>query len=308
MSSTLIRPSEAAGTDTHPYRRHAARERLVGRLATLGPGLGYLIVFMLVPLALVLSYTVFHRGRFGGIVYEVSADNFTRVTDGLYLGVVWTSVKLAAITTLLALLLGYPTAYLIARLPRSWRTVALVLVVLPFWTNFLIRTYAWIILLNSEGVVNRTLAGLGFTQRPLELLYTRGVVVGGLLYAYLPLMVLPLYSAIERLDPQLREASANLGARPARTFWSVTLPLTVPGVLTGCVFVFVPSLGNFVIPELLGGGRTVMVGNLIRDQFLKARDWPFGSTLALIVIALLVLLLMLQAWATRRLADGKNHA
>jgi len=179
-------------------------------------------------------------------------------------------------------------------------------VVLPFWTNFLIRTYAWIILLNSEGVINRTLTGIGIIDRPLELLYTPGAVVGGLLYAYLPLMILPLYSAIERLDPQLREASANLGARPARTFWSVTLPLTLPGVLTGCVFVFVPSLGNFVVPELLGGGRTVLVGNLIRDQFLKARDWPFGSTLALIVIALLVLLLMAQAWAARRLAGGNR--
>ncbi|MEU8261958.1 ABC transporter permease [Micromonospora sp. NPDC048999] len=306
MSSTLT-PQRAARADVGPRGRRAARrERLVGRLATLGPGLGYLIVFMLVPLALVLSYTLFHRGRFGGIVYEASTENFTRVADGLYLGVVWTSVKLAGITTLLALLLGYPTAYFIARLPRTWRTVALVLVVLPFWTNFLIRTYAWIILLNSEGVINRALTGIGLIDRPLELLYTPGAVVGGLLYAYLPLMVLPLYSAIERLDPQLGEASANLGARPARTFWSVTLPLTLPGVLTGCVFVFVPSLGNFVIPELLGGGRTMLVGNLIRDQFLKARDWPFGSTLALIVIALLVLLLMVQAWAARRLAGGNR--
>ncbi|MEV0155513.1 ABC transporter permease [Micromonospora sp. NPDC050686] len=304
MSSTLT-PRRAARANVSAHGRHAPhRERLVARLATLGPGIGYLAVFMLVPLALVLSYTLFHRGRFGGIVYEASTENFTRVADGLYLGVIWTSMKLAGLTTLLALLLGYPTAYLIARLPRTWRTVALVLVVLPFWTNFLIRTYAWIILLNSEGVINRGLTGAGIIDRPLELLYTPGAVVGGLLYAYLPLMVLPLYSAIERLDPQLREASANLGARPARTFWSVTLPLTLPGVLTGCVFVFVPSLGNFVIPELLGGGRTVMVGNLIRDQFLKARDWPFGSTLALVVIALLVLLLMAQAWATRRLAGG----
>lgn len=290
-------------------RRNAARrDRVLGRLATLGPGLGYLLVFLAVPLALVLSYTLFHRGRFGGIIYEVSGENFARVADGLYLSVIWTSVKLAGITTLLALLLGYPTAYLIAQLPRRWRNVALVLVVLPFWTNFLIRTYAWIILLNSEGVVNSALTGIGLIDTPLELLYTKGAIVGGLLYAYLPLMVLPLYSSIERLDPQLREASANLGARPARTFWSVTLPLSLPGVLTGCVFVFVPSLGNFVIPELLGGGRTVMVGNLIRDQFLKARDWPFGATLALVVIAILILLLTAQAWASRRAWNGSDRA
>ncbi|WP_067183307.1 ABC transporter permease [Microtetraspora niveoalba] len=278
--------------------KSTVRARVVGRLVTMGPGFGFLIVFLAVPLALVLSYTVFRRGRFGGIVYETTGENFTRLIDPLYLDVVVGSVKLATITTLLALLLAYPTAYMIARLPAKWKVVALVAVVLPFWTNFLIRTYAWIVLLNSEGLVNSGLEALGLGK--LELLYSDGAIVAGLLYAYLPLMVLPLYSAIERLDPQLREASANLGARPIRTFWSVTLPLSLPGVLTGCVFVFVPSLGNFVIPELLGGGRRIMVGNLIRDQFLKARDWPFGSVLALSVIGVLVLLLFAQAWASRR--------
>ncbi|GIH68767.1 ABC transporter permease [Sphaerimonospora thailandensis] len=276
----------------------AAVRKAAGRLVTLGPGFGFLTVFLLVPLALVLSYTVFRRGRFGGVVHEPTGENFTRLADPLYLDVVFGSVKLAVITTLLALLLGYPTAYMIAKLPAKWKVIALVAVVLPFWTNFLIRTYAWIVLLNSEGMLNSGLKALGLG--PVELLYTDGAIVAGLLYAYLPLMILPLYSAIERLDPSLREASANLGARPARTFWSVTLPLSLPGVLTGCVFVFVPSLGNFVIPELLGGGRRIMVGNLIRDQFLKARDWPFGSVLALAVIAVLVLLLFAQAWAARR--------
>ncbi|GII57623.1 spermidine/putrescine ABC transporter permease [Planotetraspora thailandica] len=279
-----------------------AGRRAAARVATLGPGFAFLTVFLLVPLALVLSYTVFRRGRFGGIVYEPTGENFARLADPLYLDVVLGSVRLAAVTTLLALLLGYPTAYMIARLPGRWKAIALVAVVLPFWTNFLIRTYAWIVLLNSQGPVNSGLEALGLG--PVELLYTDGAIVAGLLYAYLPLMILPLYSAIERLDPQLREASANLGARPARTFWSVTLPLSLPGVLTGCVFVFVPSLGNFVIPELLGGGRRIMVGNLIRDQFLKARDWPFGSVLALAVIAVLVLLLFAQAWAGRR--AGRN--
>jgi spermidine/putrescine transport system permease protein len=200
---------------------------------------------------------------------------------------------------LLALLLGYPTAWAIARLPRRWRTVALVLVVLPFWTNFLVRTYAWIVLLNSQGPLNGVLMDLGVIGQPLELLYTPGAVVAGLLYAYLPLMILPLYASIERLDPELREASANLGARPARTFLSVTLPLTLPGVLIGSIFVFVPSMGNFIVPELLGGGKTVMVGNLIRDQFLKARDWPFGSVLAIAVLVCLAGLLIVQARVSR---------
>ncbi|NUP24573.1 MAG: ABC transporter permease [Streptomyces sp.] len=285
-------------------RGSAGTARLArARLTLIGPGLSYLTALLLLPLALLIGYTVFQRGRFGGIDYDDGAtgDNFARLADPLYAGVLADSLRLAAITTVLALLLGYPTAYAIARLPRRWRTVALVLVVLPFWTSFLIRTYAWIVLLSSQGVVNKALTGAGLIDRPLELLYTEPAVVLGLLHSYLPLMVLPLYSAIERVDTGLTEASADLGARPARTFLSVTLPLTVPGVLTGCVFVFVPSLGNFVVPELLGGGRTVLVGNLIRDQFLTARDWPFGSVLALALMAFLVLLLMAQAWAGHRL-------
>ncbi|MDX2678249.1 ABC transporter permease [Streptomyces sp. NY05-11A] len=277
--------------------------RLRARVMLIGPGLSYLVVLLLLPLGLLIGYTLFRRGRFGRIAYEDGAtgENFTRITDSLYAGVLTDSLRIAAVTTVLALLLGYPTAYAIARLPGRWRTVALVLVVLPFWTNFLIRTYAWIVLLSSKGVLNTALTGIGVIDRPLQLLYTEPAVVVGLLYAYLPLMVLPLYAAIERVDVRLLEASADLGARPARRFWSVTLPLTLPGALTGCVFVFVPSLGNFVVPELLGGGRTVMVGTLIRDQFLTARDWPFGSVLALALMALLVLLLMAQAWAGRRL-------
>lgn len=275
-----------------------SRGRRLGAFVFLAPGLAYLVVLLLVPLALVLSYTVFQRGRFGGVVYEFTTENFTRLFDSLYLRVVVDSLQIAALATLIALLLGYPTAYLIARLPRKWKTVALVAIVLPFWTNFIIRVYAWIILLSPEGLVNGWLKAFGLG--PYELLYNKGAIVLGLLYSYLPLMVLPLYAAIEKLDPQLREASANLGASGFTTFRKITLPLTMPGVLTGCLFVFVPSFGNFVIPEMLGGGKTAMVGNLIRNEFLSARDWPFGSTLGLAVIAVLIVLLVLQAWVTRR--------
>ncbi|MFC4114676.1 ABC transporter permease [Nonomuraea zeae] len=275
-----------------------SRGRRLGAFVFLSPGLTYLVVLMLVPLALVLSYTVFQRGRFGGIVYEFTTSNFARLFDPLYLGVVGNSLKIAALTTLIALLIGYPTAYLIAQLPRKWKTVALVAIVLPFWTNFIIRVYAWIILLSGPGLINSGLKALGLG--PFELLYNEGAIVTGLLYSYLPLMVLPLYATIEKLDPQLREASANLGASAFTTFRKVTLPLTVSGVLTGCLFVFVPSFGNFVIPELLGGSKSLMVGNLIRNQFLAARDWPFGSTLTLALVAVLIVLLIAQAWAARR--------
>lgn len=268
----------------------------------LGPGLIFTLVFVAAPVLLVLSYTVFDRGRFGGVVYEFGFDNFARAFEPTYRKVLLSSIWIAGLATGLALALGYPVAYAVAKLPARWRNVALVLIVVPFWTNFLIRTYAWIMLLNTQGVLNDFLIGLGLINEPLEMLYTRGAVVVGLLYAYLPLMILPIYASVARLDPELREASANLGANRFSTFFRVTLPLSLPGVVTGCIFVFVPSLGNFVVPELLGGGKTAMVGNLIRDQFLKARDWPFGATLALIMVVFLILLFALQSVVSRRYA------
>lgn len=275
---------------------------LLERAVFLGPGLMFTAIFVVVPVVLVLAYTVFDRGRFGGIVYNFSLDNFARAWQPTYRKVLVSSLAIAAAATLIALLIGYPVAYAIAKLPARWRTIALVLVVVPFWTNFLIRTYAWIVLLNTQGVLNDVLVGSGLTDHRMGLLYTKGAVIAGLVYVYLPLMILPVYASVARLDAELREASANLGAGKVSTFFRVTLPLTLPGVVTGCIFVFVPSLGNFVVPELLGGGKTVMVGNLVRDQFLKARDWPFGATLALVMVILLLLLFALQSVVSRRYA------
>lgn len=279
------------------------RSHRLERALLLGPGLLYLGFLFLVPMAFIVVTAFLDAGRFGGLRWEFGLDDFERALDPLYLNVLTTSLAIAGVTTLLALLVGYPAAWAIARLPRRFRLVVLVLVVLPFWTNFLVRTYAWIVLLNSEGPVNGVLQDLGLIGQPLGLLYTPGAVVAGLLYAYLPLLILPLYVAIDRLDPELREAARDLGASPARTFLTVTLPMTLPGALTGCIFVFVPSLGNFVIPELLGGGKMVMVGNLVRDQFLKSRDWPFGSVLALSVMAILAALLVFQSLVSRRYAQ-----
>ena len=282
-------------------RGASGRRALIGRAVFAGPGLLYVTVFMTLPLLIIASYAFLKRGRFGGVQPEFSLDAFGKALDSVYLSILGNSVLIATITTVLALLLGYPAAYAIARLPRQWRTVALVLVVLPFWSNFLIRTYAWIVLLNSEGPINSTLVNLGVIGSPLELLYNRGAVVVGLLYAYLPLVILPVYAAIERLDPQLQEAARNLGAGRLRTFLDVTLPLTLPGAMIGAIFVFVPSLGNFVVPELLGGGKSEMIGNLIRDQFLVARNWPFGAVLALTMVGFLVILFAIQATVSRRI-------
>jgi spermidine/putrescine transport system permease protein len=273
----------------------------------LGPGLLFTLVFVVVPVLLVMSYTVFDRGRFGGVTYDFNLDNFSRAFEPTFRRVLVSSLGIAAAATAIALAIGYPVAYAIAKLPVRWRSLMLVLVVIPFWTNFLIRTYAWIVLLNTQGVLNDALLSLGLIGDPLNLLYTRGAVIAGLVYVYLPLMVLPIYASVARLDDELVEASADLGASRFAGFARVTFPLSLPGVITGCIFVFVPSLGNFVVPELLGGGKTVMVGNLVRDQFLKARDWPFGATLALVMVVLLLVLFALQSVVSRRLSVGSSR-
>ncbi|WP_401000197.1 ABC transporter permease [Agromyces sp. GXQ0307] len=273
----------------------------------LAPGLLFLIVFMAIPVGLLAFYTFFRRGRFGGLVFEFTLDNWAKLAEPLYVGVILQSIGLALVVTLLALLIGYPMAYAIAGLSPKWRTIALIAVVLPFWTNFLIRTYAWILLLNNAGFVNQWLQALGLTDDPIAMLYTPQAIVVGLLYMYLPLMVLPLYASLQQLDPALREAATNLGASPWRAFRTVTLPLSLPGALTGCIFVFVPAMSNFVIPELIGGGKTIMIGNLVRDQFFEARDWPFGATLALVLTMLLIVVIVVQAAVTRRLNEGPRH-
>ena len=266
----------------------------------IGPGLGWLAVFLVVPCLLVFANAFFERGVYGGIVYEPTLENFVRAAEPLYLSIVADSARIAATATLIALFIGYPTAYAIAKAAANRQTALLVIVMLPFWSNYLIRTYAWIVLLNREGLINRALVGSGFVSEPLPLLYNEFAVVVGLVYNYLPFVVLAVYSSLQRLDHSLVEASRDLGAGAAQTFLRITLPLTLPGITAGAVFVFVLSIGNFVTPDLLGGGRMQMVGNLIYDQFLTARDWPFGAALAAILIALMMLLLFAQAVASRR--------
>ncbi len=282
----------------------AARLRQV---VLLGPGMAWLTLLLVVPCALVFAYSFFERGVYGGIDYVFGFDNYLRALDPLYLRIFLTSLKIAALTTLLALLIGYPAAYFIAQRPPRQQRAFLILAILPFWSNYLIRTYAWIVLLNREGLINRSLAGLGLVEQPLPLLYNQFAIVVGLLYAYLPFMILTLYSSIARLGPELREASADLGASKAQTFANVTLPLTLPGIAAGSVFVFVLSIGNFITPDLLGGGRSIMVGNLIYDQFLSARDWPFGASLAFMLIGIMLSLLFVQAWLVNRSSAGRRH-
>ena len=287
--------------------RRARRRRVWGqRFTLLGPGVAYWLVFFLVPVGVLIAYSFFRRGPYGGVIYEPTLKNYARAFDPLYIGVLWTSVRIATVATAVALLLAYPAALFIARATSRWRVPLLVLVILPFWTSFLIRTYAWMVLLNPAGLINKLLQGIGVIDRPLPLLYNEFAVTLGLVYAYLPLMVLPIFASLERLGPQTGEASADLYASPAQTLRKVTIPLTMPGIVAGCIFVFVPSLGNFIVPDLLGGGRTVMIGNVIQQQFLQARDWPFGAVLAMSVIVLMFVVLAVQAQVLRRTQEAED--
>lgn len=272
------------------------------RIILTGPGIAWIILLLVIPCLLILGNSFFERGVYGGVDYVFTFENYDRAVDPLYASVFWNSARVALITTLLSLALGYPAAYCIAMAPKRRQMALLILVMLPLWSNYLIRTYAWMLMLNNEGLINRVLMGAGVIEAPLPLLYNDFAIIIGLTYGYMPFMILALFSSISKLGPELREASTDLGATAFTTFRRVTLPLTLPGIAAGSVFVFVLSVGNFVTPDLLGGGKRTMLGNLIYDQFLTARDWPFGSAIAAIVIFIMMALLTGQAILINRRA------
>ncbi|XZN99782.1 MAG: ABC transporter permease [Microcoleus sp.] len=258
-------------------------------LLLLFPATAWLIIFFILPVLIVLLYSFLERGTYGGVTWIFTLSNYQGLFSGLFWGVIGRSLWLAFLTTVACLLVGYPLAFLIATRSPRWRNALLLLVIIPFWTNFLVRTYAWIILLRSEGVINTALQTLHIITEPLNLLFTPFAVAIGLIYGYLPFMVLPLYSSIERFNFSLVEAAQDLGANDIRTFWRVFLPLTTRGIVAGSILVFVPAVGAFVTPDILGGSKTMMVGNLIQNQFLKARDWPFGSALSMLLTVIVLI-------------------
>ncbi len=213
--------------------------------------------------------------------------------DTLYLEAYWSSIKIAAVSTAIALVVAFPMAYLIARSPPQKRTLLLALVVLPFWTSFLLRVYAWIGFLKKNGVINDVLMGMGFIDEPIAMIQTDFAVYIGIVYTYLPFMILPLYTALEKMDITLLEAAEDLGAKPYVSFFLITLPLAVPGIIAGCLLVFIPAIGEFVIPALLGGADTLMIGRVLWDEFFLNRDWPMASAVATVMLILLVLPIML---------------
>ena len=271
-----------------PSRPTAGPSRRQWSLLGLLPVFLWLGAFFFLPLLMVLCVSFLVRGTYGGIQWTFTLANYLALGDPLYLQVYLRSFLLAAATTVICLVVGFPVAYLMARLSPRWQAVWLVLMMIPFWTNFLVRTYAWIFILRTEGLLNTSLASLGLTTVPIEILYTDLAVLMGLVYGYLPFMVLPLYAALERLDPSLVEAAADLYAPGWSRFWRVILPLSRPGIVAGCLLVFIPSVGAFITPDLLGGAKTMMVGNLIQHEYLVVRDWPFGSAVSFVLMTVVL--------------------
>ena len=255
------------------------------------PVAALLLLFFVAPFLIVLVYSFLSRGAYGGVELPYSLDSYARLFDRLYLEIILRSVRVSALSTLLCLVIAFPLAQYIAKAGKH-RKLLLHLVMIPFWTSFLIRTYAWMFLLRDTGLINSALISLHVIARPLPLLFNEGAVVLGLVYGYLPFMVLPLYATLEKLDESLPNAAQDLGATPWTTFWKIIVPLSRNGIAAGCVLVFIPCLGAYLTPDLLGGGRTVMIGNLVQNQFTTARDWPFGSaaSLLLTVVAFVVML------------------
>lgn len=261
------------------------------RTAFLGPAVLVFAVLFAGPLLITAAYSLLSRGTYGGVTGPPSIEALTRLVDPIYAVILWRSVWMAALSTLLCLVLGFPLALFISR-ARRHRSLYLALVILPFWTSLLIRLYAWMFLLRDTGLINTALLSVGLIHEPLPLLYNDAAVILGLVYGYLPFTVLPLYSTLERLDPALLEAAADLGARPLTALLRITLPMCAPGFRAAALLVFIPCLGAYLTPDLLGGGKSIMIGNVVQNQFTSARDWPFGSALSMALMAIVLALLL----------------
>ena len=283
------------------------RRRSFANLLLIGPAALAIIIFMVVPLAMMAWISIQARSYGGGVHWgELTGEAWLRflfereLDDSLtisfnYLSIIARSVWLSLITTVLSLAVGFPTAFFMATRGRRWRTLLVFMVTLPFWTNLLVRNYAWILILRDHGTINGLLLSLGIIDQPLPLLHNQFAVAVGLTYSFLPFMVLPIYSSLEKIDLRLVEAAFDLYADRWRVLRKIIVPLAVPGIVAGSILVFIPSLGSYVTPELLGGGKTLMVGNLIGHQFGAARNWPFGAALGLFLLALVLLAMTLYA-------------
>ena len=293
-------------------RREADRRAARSRAGLLAPALLIILCISILPLAITVVYSFLTPGTYGGVIWEFSTDAYVQflfeedIFDGTlafndaYVSIFLRSIGLAFGAMIGTLILGFPTAYFIATKPRNQRNLWLFLITLPFWTNLLIRTYAMLLIIRDEGFINISLMRLRLIDSPLSILYTDTAVFIGLIYSYLPFMVLPLYASLEKLDFRLVEAGYDLYASRWKVLRHVIAPLAKPGIIAGCILVFIPGLGAYITPELLGGGKSLMIGNMIAFQFGSSRNWPFGSAAALILMMLVIIVLLIYAASAGR--------
>lgn len=278
-----------------------------GKLLVL-PAMGWLGLFFALPLLIVVVVSFASRTAYGQVVFHWTLENYIQFLEPLYLKIFVFTLGTAFLTTLLTFAMGYPVAYTIAMiLPKKWQQAGIILVMIPFWINFLIRSYSWVIILRAHGLVNSFLMSIGAIKVPLSLLYNNTAVLIGMVYGLLPFMVLPIYVSLEQMDKRLLEAASDLGAPPLTAFRKITLPLTMPGVAAGSILVFISSLGMFVVPDIMGGAKSSLMGNVIQNQFLSARDWPFGSALSIILALLSLIMIVLYYKALQAQKGGKHH-
>lgn len=278
-----------------------------GKLLVL-PAMGWLGLFFALPLLIVVVVSFASRTAYGQVVFHWILENYIQFLEPLYVKIFVFTLGTAFLTTLLTFAMGYPVAYTIAMiLPKKWQQAGIILVMIPFWINFLIRSYSWVIILRAHGLVNSFLMSIGAIKVPLSLLYNNYAVLIGMVYGLLPFMVLPIYVSLEQMDKRLLEAASDLGAPPLTAFRKITLPLTMPGVAAGSILVFISSLGMFVVPDIMGGAKSSLMGNVIQNQFLSARDWPFGSALSIILALLSLIMIVLYYKALQAQKGGHHH-
>lgn len=265
----------------------------------LSPSLIIIFVFLLIPIIIVFFYSFAGRDTYGRVVPGFTLDNYKELFQTLYIPILLNSFKLAFYTTVISLILAYPVAYFIAFRAKQHASILLLLIIIPFWTNFMVRMSAWVVLLNRNGLINELLQFLNLTNEPVKLLGTYGAVLVGLLYAFLPSAIFPIYASLESIDQSLLEAAHDLGASPIRAFLEITLPLSLPGLIAAVLFVFVPSIGVFVIPAILGGGKNMLIGNLIVTLFLEFRNIPFGSAISVVLLSFVMIGISLYMRALR---------
>ena len=268
-------------------------------VSMVGPVALWVLLLIFIPMIYIAIMSFLTRGTYGGIVFKFSVNGYQTLFDPMYLEVILKSIMISVRTTVMCILIGYPLAYYIAKRPAQKAAMLVMLLMVPFWTSGLVKTYSWVLLLNATGVVNKFLMAMGLIAEPIQFLYNDYAVTLGLVYGFLPYAVLPMYSSIEKLDKSLLEASNDLGARPVRTFFKVTLPLTAPGIFASVILVFIPSLGAYFTADVLGGGTSLIIGNLIRNLFSVSKNWPFGAAVSIILVIFTLILL----WLYSRVGD-----